>query len=298
VTETEDFGALAAALAKAQAAFPTIQRDKGVTVKTKAGGEYTFKYAPLDTILAAVRKPLSDNGLAIVQLLDDGDLVTMLLHSGGAKLSGSVALPTDVDIQGLGSAITYLRRYSLQAILGIAAEEDDDGNRASGNMARPVSGAPRILSDRRPPDPEPSRVDQSTGEIHDGPFTATVEGKVSFGKAPTDGQYRQTPAGFMYGFVVEAEGGKRLQVVATHLSEALQLAGAPVKGTWVTAEGLIERVAWKKDGKDMPPYQRMTLSRLTTPEYTLPAPKPLPPDEAAELDALDVPWPDTVGTTA
>lgn len=146
-SEPEQYGALAAALAKAQAAFPAIQRDKEVVVQKKAGGQYTFKYAPLDTILAATRKPLSDNGLALVQLLDDGELVTMLLHSSGARLSGRVALPTEVDIQGLGSAITYLRRYSLQAILGIAAEEDDDGNRASGNTttAPPPKGETESL---------------------------------------------------------------------------------------------------------------------------------------------------------
>lgn len=287
--DNEDFGALAAALAKAQASFPTIQRDKEVTVTMKSGGSYKFKYAPLDTILAAVRKPLADNGLAIVQLLDDGELVTMLLHSGGAKVAGRIALGQTSTVQELGSAITYLRRYALQALLGIAAEEDDDGNRASGNMA----------TQRRRPDPDPSRVDRETGEIReDAPFAATVEGKVAFSnKAPVDGNYRQTPEGLMYGFVVEAEGGKRLQVVATHLADALQKVGAPVKGTWVTAEGLIERIGWKKDGRDMPAYQRMTLSRIVTPDYTLPAPKALEPDEAAELDALEVPWPDSTERT-
>lgn len=148
---------------------------------------------------------------------------------------------------------------------------------------------------KRAADPDPARVDQTTGEIHDAPFEATVEGRVAFGRsAPSDGNYRQTPEGLAYGFVVEAEGGKRLQVLVTHLAEALQLAGAPVKGTWVTVEGLIERIGWTKDGKDMPPYQRMALSRLTTPDYTLPAPKPLPAEDMAELDALEVPWPDVV----
>jgi hypothetical protein len=97
-----ELGPLAASLAKAQVAFPTVTRDKKVTVTTKTGGSYSFTYAPLDSILNAVRVPLADNGLVVVQLIDDGDLVTSLIHESGGILSGRVALPTDVDIQGFG----------------------------------------------------------------------------------------------------------------------------------------------------------------------------------------------------
>lgn len=158
-TERSGLGPLAAALAKAQAAFPAVPRDKRVTVTSKRTGQtYSFNYAPLDTILDKVRKPLSENGLAIVQMLDGTDLVTLLLHESGASLSGKVALPRDPngDVQQLGSAITYLRRYALQAMLGIAAEEDDDGNTAAGNRATP---AQRGNGNR------PQRVDPQTGEI-------------------------------------------------------------------------------------------------------------------------------------
>lgn len=134
-----DYGALAAALAKAQSSFPVITRSRTVKVTSKSGASYTFKYAPLDTIFDAVRKPLAENGLAITQLIDGTDLVTMLLHSGGATISGRAPLPNHGTVQDLGSAITYLRRYALQAILGIASEEDDDGNHASGNRATVIN---------------------------------------------------------------------------------------------------------------------------------------------------------------
>lgn len=181
-------GALAAALAKAQSAFPTIPRDKEVKVTMKSGGSYTFKYAPLDTILAAVRKPLADNGLAIVQLLDEGDLVTMLLHADGGVLSGhlTIPLPENGTVQELGSAITYLRRYSLQAMLGIAAEEDDDGNRASGNVAAPA----------------PPKVETETliGET-------TRTGKIARGDGQhNDLQYHMTPDGHTLMFRLEIPG--------------------------------------------------------------------------------------------
>jgi hypothetical protein len=125
-----ELGPLALSLAKAQASFAPVTRSKTVTVQTKTGGSYKFAYAPLDAILDAVRKPLSDNGLAIAQLIDHEALVTVLLHESGAFLQANTALPTTGDVQALGSAITYLRRYALQAMLGIAAEEDDDGHGA------------------------------------------------------------------------------------------------------------------------------------------------------------------------
>lgn len=134
---SEDLGPLAAALAKAQAEFPAITRDRTVTVTTKAGQKYTFAYAPLDVILSAVRPALSKHALAITQLLDGGELVTMLLHDSGASLSGRMTVPLGPgdSVQQLGSAITYLRRYAIQAILGVASEEDDDGTAHTGNQA-------------------------------------------------------------------------------------------------------------------------------------------------------------------
>ncbi len=147
--QSPSLGPLAIALTKAQMAFPTVTRSKTVRVATKTGGSYTFSYAPLDTILDAVRKPLADNGLAIAQLIDRDSLVTMLMHSSGASIEGRAQLPPFTDVQGYGSAVTYLRRYAIQALLGIAAEEDDDGNHATGNTATPANRpaqAPRTPS--------------------------------------------------------------------------------------------------------------------------------------------------------
>jgi hypothetical protein len=140
----DGLGPLAAALAKAQSEFGAVTRDKKVTVQLKSGGSYQFSYAPLDQILGVVRAPLAKNGLALVQLLDTDALVTMLIHDSGASLEGRTPLPSTNDIQGYGSAITYLRRYAIQALLGIAAEDDDDGNRAAGNQATPQPEGERM----------------------------------------------------------------------------------------------------------------------------------------------------------
>ena len=94
-------------------------------------------YATLDAIWEAIREPLSANGLALTQTLgqsSDGKtlLDTTLLHTSGEWISGSMPInPVKDDPQGLGSAISYARRYSLCAMLGVVADEDDDANTAT-----------------------------------------------------------------------------------------------------------------------------------------------------------------------
>lgn len=120
---THGVAALNAALAKAQADFPAIKRGK--TVNT---GTYSYSYAPLDAILDAVREPLSKNGLALVQLLDGEGIRTELRHKDGGVIGATFPLHhVPEKPQELGSMLTYLRRYGVVAILGIAPEDDDDG---------------------------------------------------------------------------------------------------------------------------------------------------------------------------
>ena len=98
---------------------------------------YKSKYATLDTIWETIRKPLSENGLSVAQtmnLTSDGKSVleTTLYHTSGEWISGQQLVnPVKDDPQSLGSAISYARRYSLSAILGIVADEDDDANIAT-----------------------------------------------------------------------------------------------------------------------------------------------------------------------
>lgn len=132
---------LAKALVQAQSEFPTIGRSKDVKVQTKTGGSYTFSYAPLDEIISAVRPVLTKHGLAVSQLLANVSgqpaLKTVLMHEGGEILQESCPLPMNgsLSAQEFGSLVTYFRRYALVTVLGIATEEDDDGNTASGNTS-------------------------------------------------------------------------------------------------------------------------------------------------------------------
>lgn len=136
MTDTE-LAPLNEALAAAQGEFPTIPRDRTVTVETRTGGSYRFSYAPLDTILNTCRPVLAKHGLAVTQLLEQPNggrpsIRTELRHKEGGVIGASFPLPNiPENPQQLGSLLTYLRRYAIVALLGIATEEDDDGGQAA-----------------------------------------------------------------------------------------------------------------------------------------------------------------------
>jgi hypothetical protein len=117
---------LAAALAKAQAKMTNPPKTKHGQFR---GGRYL--YADLADVLDHVRGPLSENGLAIVQIVQPGVLVTRLIHESGQYVESHYPLPAgQLPPQEMGSAITYARRYSLCPMLGISGETDDDAKQA------------------------------------------------------------------------------------------------------------------------------------------------------------------------
>jgi len=100
---------------------------------------FKSKYAPLSEILNVTRPLLSKHGLSVLQM-PSGDsqetsITTLLMHESGEWIESDPLTMKSAknDAQGAGSVITYARRYSLSAILGISSEDDDDGNGASGN---------------------------------------------------------------------------------------------------------------------------------------------------------------------
>ena len=125
---------LAPALVKAQGQFKPAG-------KSGRNPRLNSEYATLDDIIGAVRKPLADNGLAFLQMLerDNGNLIlrTVLLHESGQSLDSVTligAAPTNPavnELQALGSGITYMKRYALSAMLGVATDGDTDGEGAA-----------------------------------------------------------------------------------------------------------------------------------------------------------------------
>lgn len=119
---------IVAALCKFQATCPEAQ-------KTQDNPHFKSKYAGHSDVMKAVKIPLAENGLSISQrpcLLDTTlNVTTYLFHTSGEWLSCVTSCkPKDLSAQTVGSALTYLRRYGINAILNIATGEDDDGNAA------------------------------------------------------------------------------------------------------------------------------------------------------------------------
>lgn len=129
------------------AAAIVVFHDKVGTVKKDAENPFfKSKYATLDNFLETIKEPLGESGLSFAQFPDGNGLTTILMHAeSGEFLEAQYSVPlSKQDPQGAGSAITYMRRYALGAILGLATETDDDGNTAS--KPTPTKKAPRAAT--------------------------------------------------------------------------------------------------------------------------------------------------------
>lgn len=145
---SETIGKISAALAKAQGAMVPALIDGKATVEMKSGGKYGYTYASLTSVWEAIRKPLSDNGLAVIQRTDDEGgvifLYTILAHESGEFITSRLYVgQVGRSAQETGSALTYARRYGLSAIVGVVTDEDDDGAEATKNQkAQPATVKP------------------------------------------------------------------------------------------------------------------------------------------------------------
>jgi hypothetical protein len=104
-----------------------------VTVtKDATNPHFRSKFTSLDNMIETIRQPLASCGLSFAQFPDGDGLTTILMHTSGEWLKSTANLKlAKEDPQGQGSAYTYGRRYALSAMLGLAADEDDDGNAAT-----------------------------------------------------------------------------------------------------------------------------------------------------------------------
>lgn len=132
MSQSEVINELAAALSKAQG-------EMQAAIKDKVNPFFKSSYADLGSVWDAARPVLSKYGLCIMQtteLAADRNqviMVTTLAHTSGQWMKSYLPLnPSKNDSQGMGAAITYLRRYSLSAIVGVVCDEDDDGETAVG----------------------------------------------------------------------------------------------------------------------------------------------------------------------
>jgi len=125
------------ALAKFQQEVPVIHKG------TKGFG---YSYADLPAIFEVINPLMQKNKLGFTQLLGDGNIKTIIFHTeSGEMLESEVTIPNNVVLKGMnefqvtGSAITYYRRYSLSAILGLVTDKDTDGSGSKQEAPKPAA---------------------------------------------------------------------------------------------------------------------------------------------------------------
>ena len=137
--------------------------------KNAVNPHFRNRYASLDAILDDVRPILASHNLGLSQepLFEDGKagVVTRIIHASGETRESTLLLPIkDQTAQGVGSALTYAKRYAISSILGITADDDDDGELAS----KPVVAKPIIKAEA--PKPKPEKAPESPKELPSTPL--------------------------------------------------------------------------------------------------------------------------------
>lgn len=146
------------------ASLIAVQQELEPVPKDKENPFFNSRYADLGACMKAATAVYNKFGFAVLQrpLDTDGSTIcieTILMHVSGEYISGILRLkPTKLDPQGLGSCLTYARRYALGAITGLVTEEDDDGNAASRPAALPkaTTKPPLRNTPAQPPRPMPA----------------------------------------------------------------------------------------------------------------------------------------------
>lgn len=117
-----------------------IKKDETASVPTKSGGKYDYKYFDINALIAFIKPYLAKNKLVLTQPLsfvgDRGAIRTILFDvESGESIEDVTPLTYNEDPQKMGSAITYYRRYAIQSLFLLEAE-DDDGYKASAPVAK------------------------------------------------------------------------------------------------------------------------------------------------------------------
>lgn len=135
MSENNPMPALYAALARAQAKFQPIVKNREVQITMKSGGKFKFRYADLEEIRAKTNPALTAEGLSIIQpvMSDPASgatwIETRLAHAEGGHIESRLDIKpaaTFGDPKEFGAMVTYLRRYAVSALLGVAADDDLD----------------------------------------------------------------------------------------------------------------------------------------------------------------------------
>jgi hypothetical protein len=135
------------ALCAARATFPAIVKNQTAQVRSEKGN-YSFDYADLGAILDAVSPALTANGLLLTFGLEEPsegrvEVSARLWHCASAQyVENALSAPKPTSLTATGSLVTYLKRYTSTALLGVCAEDDDDASAAEGNSITMAANVP------------------------------------------------------------------------------------------------------------------------------------------------------------
>ncbi len=153
-------------IAKISKAIVDFQAEITNPARTADNPFFKSKYTPLADLIDHVKPVMAKNGLAVIQSCGEGAtgdtaVFTRLIHNSGEWIESDPVVVAagknkegEVTPQAVGAAITYARRYGLAAILGVASEEDDDGNAASGVSKPAKKETKTITAPAKAPAPE------------------------------------------------------------------------------------------------------------------------------------------------
>lgn len=229
--------------------------------ETKSGGTMT-------TLDLRVTWTLTDG--------ESGESTTIVSYGAGA----------DTGDKYSGKAMTNAMKYALLAGFQLSTGDDPEMSDTSDRQRRPRA-EPRGMSRE-----QATELASATEPVLIGPYTGT--GKFVVRKSgPADGFLKPGPDGSFFLVAFQEAEGKTVQVEAKgHLAtDIYDAASEKLDGLVCTIEGDLYRVPWSKDGKAMPPYQRVVLARIITPSWTLPEPVQagpglFDPADGAELDSI------------
>lgn len=161
-----------------------FKKSVGAIKKDSTNPHYKNKYASIQSVLDTIEKPLLDAGLGFIQCVEDLNLITTIYDTESDNiLTSKIPLILNKnDMQQLGSAITYARRYGLVSMFGLE-QEDDDGNLASGKNQKPVQ-KPIVQQQKAGFNAIPKKIDENqvkallrlfTSDEHKNDFLATCK---------------------------------------------------------------------------------------------------------------------------
>ena len=160
-----------------------VKAEVGRISKDSSNPFFKSKYFDINSLLLHVEPIIQKNGLLLLQPIQDGLVKSIIFDTNGFSIESGIALPELNDPQKLGSAITYYRRYTLQSLLALQAEDDDANlasNKTVSNNTKETEQDKKWLNKNTP------EFSKAIEYLKNGGNLETIENKYKLAKAVKD----------------------------------------------------------------------------------------------------------------